>query len=112
MLLELLVLEILPATVVRTHEVDDLHQVACFTLEEILLAKNTLEISIEHAPLADVWVFRPVCTVRTCKCFADTTLSRLDSEHLAMYAHKEVDLVGIRRAKSKQFWLQLLHVTI
>jgi len=111
-LLKLLVFEILPAAVVRTHEVDSLIQFRCFALEEIFLAENTLEISIKHAPLADVWVLCPVCTVRTCKCFADAALSRLDCEILAHYAYKEVNLIRIRSAKSKQFWLQLLHVTI
>ena len=111
-LLKLLVLEILPAAVVRTHEVDLLHQLKRLALEEIFLAENTLEISIEHAPLADVRVLRPVRTVRTCKCFADAALSRLDSEVLAHYAHKEVELIRIRSAEEKQFWLQFLHVTI
>ena len=112
MLLKLLVLEVLPATIVRTHEVDLLHQLKRFALEEIFLAENTLEISIDHTSLADVWVLRPVRAVRTSKCLADAALSRFDSEVLAHYAHKEVELIRIRSAKSKQFWLQLLHVTI
>ena len=97
-LLNFLVLEVLPTAVVWTHEVDLFHQIYCFAFQEILLAENTLEISILYASLANVWILCLVCTICTRECFADAALPWFDSDHLTYHTFQVGELVGVRSA--------------